>query len=81
MKPVKLSDVKRIKDFILRGEEENDMKVSLKRKLSDDPAPTVQPSASQSSVASAPASPKASSGVSQPLLKKRPRLRKTVGEW
>ncbi|KAL0318351.1 UNVERIFIED_CONTAM: Two-component response regulator ARR15 [Sesamum angustifolium] len=52
VKPVKLSDVERLRDFILKGDEKNEREFSHKRKMSDD-ACTLTPS---SSVASSPLS-------------------------
>ncbi|KAK6249423.1 Signal transduction response regulator [Theobroma cacao] len=67
VKPVKLSDVKRLKDFIMRGEtEENGGSRVNKRKLEDDGHPPLSSSSlsSSSSSASAPSSP--SSPLSPP---------------
>lgn len=36
VKPVKLSDVERLRDFILRGDDKNETKVTRKRKTWDD---------------------------------------------
>ncbi|CAL0325379.1 unnamed protein product [Lupinus luteus] len=50
LKPVKLADVRRLTDFIMRGEVKEDEKMSQKRKLSDDCIPSVSttfPSVSQ----------------------------------
>ncbi|XVF09206.1 hypothetical protein REPUB_Repub07fG0072100 [Reevesia pubescens] len=56
VKPVKLSDVKRLKDFIMRGEtEENEGRRVHKRKFEDDSHP--QSSSSSSSISSSPSSP------------------------
>lgn len=54
LKPVKLSDVKRLKDYIMRGEtEENEGRRVHKRRIEDD----TQPPSSSSSTASSPSSP------------------------
>ncbi|OIW00350.1 hypothetical protein TanjilG_27602 [Lupinus angustifolius] len=50
LKPVKLADVRRLTDFIMRGEVKEDEKTSQKRKLSDNcgpPLSTTLPSVSQ----------------------------------
>ncbi|XP_020235418.1 two-component response regulator ARR6 [Cajanus cajan] len=41
LKPVKLSDVKRVTDFIMRGEGKNGIRRSLKRSRSDDHTPSL----------------------------------------
>ncbi|CAI9112495.1 OLC1v1012952C1 [Oldenlandia corymbosa var. corymbosa] len=82
MKPVKLSDVKRIRDFVLRGEGESESRgLNLKRKLSDETSLSLtHPSASQCSFTSdLPAPPKPVLGV-LPSLSKRSRLRENVNE-
>ncbi|KAI3464032.1 hypothetical protein Pfo_020695 [Paulownia fortunei] len=78
VKPVKLSDVKRLRDFILRGEEENQKRVSRKRKMLDDACPLMQPSASSplSLNCDLPLPPKSVLAVSKQRLLKRPRLLK-----
>ncbi|KAG8379075.1 hypothetical protein BUALT_Bualt07G0050500 [Buddleja alternifolia] len=46
VKPVKLSDVKRLRDFVLGGEENIERKVSHKRKARDEPCSLIPPSTS-----------------------------------
>ncbi|KAM7475570.1 hypothetical protein LguiB_022813 [Lonicera macranthoides] len=66
LKPVKLSDVKRLKDFILKGEETVEEKVTThKRKLTDGHDPS--PESPSSSIEYDPSSP-------SPSAPKRPRL-------
>ncbi|KAL2482562.1 Two-component response regulator ARR5 [Forsythia ovata] len=66
VKPVKLSDVKRLRDVILRGDENDEKKGSQKRKLND-LLPT-------SSLACDLTSLKSASAASQQARLKRPRL-------
>ncbi|EEF52073.1 two-component response regulator ARR5 [Ricinus communis] len=71
VKPVKLSDVKRLKNFVMRGEgDEKEKRSILKRKMDDDV------SSSSSSCPSGPASPESSSSSpsSTTCVAKRPRL-------
>ncbi|XP_059642329.1 two-component response regulator ARR5 [Cornus florida] len=67
VKPVKLSDVKRLKDFLLRGEEENGERVTThKRKLLDDYVPSSPSSrASSDQSSSRPPLPSSSSPSSR----------------
>ncbi|KAL0342765.1 UNVERIFIED_CONTAM: Two-component response regulator ARR5 [Sesamum calycinum] len=60
VKPVKLSDVERLRDFILKGDEKNEREFSHKRKMSDDSC-TLTPSSSSAS------SPMSSSDSDLPL--------------
>lgn len=62
LKPVKLSDVKRLKDFILKGEETIEEVTTHKRKLTDGDDPSLS-----SSIEYDPSSP-------PPSALKRPRL-------
>lgn len=73
VKPVKLSDVERLRDFIQRGAEENEMKVSRKRKMHDGPCLQMQPSAPLSSPLSCD-HPRSPISVGHQPLSKQPRL-------
>ncbi|KAE9610048.1 putative response regulator and transcription factor RR-A-type family [Lupinus albus] len=66
LKPVKLADVRRLTDFIMRGEVKEDEKTSQKRKLSDDCSPTF-PSVSQPRDPSSSSSSSSSSSGLSPL--------------
>ncbi|KAJ4712245.1 Two-component response regulator [Melia azedarach] len=69
VKPVKLSDVKRLKDHIMKGEaEENGRRKLHKRKLRDDDVQPLSPSSSPSSdlSSSSPSSDLSSSSPSSP---------------
>ncbi|KAK2965147.1 hypothetical protein RJ640_005310 [Escallonia rubra] len=74
MKPVKLSDVKRLKSFILRGEgDEHGKKQTQKRKLEDDPSSASSPLSSSTSSLSddlSPSPPPSPSSTLQPLSKR-----------
>ncbi|KAL0416919.1 UNVERIFIED_CONTAM: Two-component response regulator ARR5 [Sesamum latifolium] len=76
VKPVKLSDVERLRDFILKGEEKNEREFSHKRKMSDDSC-TLTPSSLESSPSSSdsdlPLSPISMSIVSDEPRPKRAR--------
>ncbi|KAI3454593.1 hypothetical protein Pfo_011256 [Paulownia fortunei] len=77
VKPVKLSDVKRLRDFILRGgEEKNEREITRKRKMRDDTCSLIPPSASSPSSLhfDHPLSPISVSAVSHQPRPKRPRL-------
>ncbi|KAJ7945926.1 Two-component response regulator [Quillaja saponaria] len=80
LKPVKLSDVKRLKDFIMKGEgKEIEEKIIHKRSRSDDYSPLpVTPLSSSPSTTCDPSSPElSSSSSSSACFSKRPRLQCT----
>ncbi|KAK4394581.1 Two-component response regulator ARR5 [Sesamum angolense] len=79
VKPVKLSDVERLRDFILKGDEKNEREFSHKRKMSDDsctltPSSSLASSPMSSSDSDLPLSPISMSIVSDEPRPKRARL-------
>ncbi|XP_040986998.1 two-component response regulator ARR15 [Juglans microcarpa x Juglans regia] len=78
LKPVKLSDVRRLKDFITRGEgKDSGERINHKRKREDDYASSSSPSSPSSSVLSASSSSSSASSSlsSSARLSKRAKLR------
>ncbi|KAL0355956.1 UNVERIFIED_CONTAM: Two-component response regulator ARR5 [Sesamum radiatum] len=79
VKPVKLSDVERLRDFILKGEEKNEREFSHKRKMSDDSCTLTpsslasSPSSSDSDLPSSSDSDLASSPISMSIVSDEPR--------
>ncbi|KAK6123450.1 hypothetical protein DH2020_042815 [Rehmannia glutinosa] len=74
VKPVKLSDVERLRDFILRGEDKNKTEITRKRKTCDDSFSPPSASSPSSLKCDHPLSPISVSAVPHQRLPKRPKL-------